>query len=220
MTDHPNKLLEKPKAVWFCNLIEQAAYITNDDTEVMFEPSMPGIYIQGSIKPIIDVTKPYFITSVDPNNLIRDYTTILTLKHDILDSEGDVVIKGVDLVRRKHLYTLQPKLPVAAINIAYNLIIDYLFKYCKYARGVKQTVIEQFIRAEYRDKYDRDFLEGMLEDVLDQLHEFIRCDDWNIYFNRLHGTTLIIEKHIDWRIYRYTEMMYEKEEEDKGPDWY
>lgn len=216
MIDHPNKLLEKPKAVWFCNLLEQAAYITNSDTEHLFEEPIPGVYIKGSIKPMVRATDVCYLQVPEPQQLITDYQTILAYEHDIVDKEGEVLIKGIDLKRRKHLFTTQPEMPIAAINVAYNLIMDYVFKYCKYARGIKRSNIEQFIKAEYHEGLDVAYLEDMLCDILDELHEFIKYNDWNIYFHRLRSTTLMLELHCDYRIYNWTEIMYEKQQNELG----
>lgn len=216
MIEHPNKLLEKPKGLWFCNLLEQASYLTTSDTEQLFEAPIPGIYVKGSIRPIVEATDVCYLQVPEPEQLIQDYQTILACEHDIVNKEGEVLIKGLDLRRRKHMFTSQPEMPIAAINIAYNVIMDYVFKYCKYARGIKRSSLEQYIRPEYRDNIDIHSLEDMLTDVLDELHEFIKYDDWNIYFHRLRGTTLVLEKHCDWRIYEYTRMMYENQQEEQN----
>lgn len=218
MADHPNKLLEKPKAIWFCNLLEQAAYLTNSDTEHWFEAPPLGVYLKGSILPLLTADTVCYLSVPDPAQLITDYQTVLAYEQDIVDASGDILIKGSDLRRRKHLFTTQPDMPISAINVAYNLIMDYVFKYCKYARGMKRNNIEQFIKPEYLDQFDNLMFEDMLSDTLDELHTFIRYDDWSIYFHRLRSTTLLLEKHCDWRIFEYTRMMYEKQQQEE-PDY-
>lgn len=217
--EHPNSLLQHPKAVWLCNLIEQAAYITNTDTEEMFEPCVPGIYVQGSIKPLIKADTICYVGTISEATRIMSLEDVLKASADILDDDGNTLIKRFDIVHRKHLYTTNPALPVSAMHIAYNIIMDYLFKQCKYARGVKRNQLDQFIKPEYDELFDRDHFEDLLTDTLDTLHDFIRCDPWSIYFHKLHGTTLIIEKHVDWRIHEYTRMMYEKNQKETGEVW-
>lgn len=218
---HPNKLLEKPQEILLFNLLEQASRILTDSVEEMLVEPPVGLYVKGQVKPILndrDVYYPRFRLE-DPDARIVDFSKVFDLNDDIVDVQGNVIVTNYNLCHRRHLFTLKPTLPVSAIQICYNVIIDYLFRYCKHAKGIKLSRIDNLIKPEYHDTFDESLIEEYLSNALDELHDFIFDSSWNIYMHKLNGTTLIIEKMIDFRIYSWTEMQYQKQQEQEG-DFY
>lgn len=218
---HPNKLLEKPQEILLFNLLEQASRILTDSVEEMLVEPPVGLYVKGQVKPILNDKNVYYprFRLEDPDARIVDFSKVFDLNDDIVDVQGNVIVTNYNLCHRRHLFTLKPTLPVSAIQICYNVIIDYLFRYCKYAKGIKLSRIDNFVKPEYHDTFDESLIEEYLSDALDELHDFILDSSWNIYMHKLNGTTLIIEKMIDFRIYSWTEMQYQKQQEQEG-DFY
>lgn len=220
---HPNTLLEKAEGLLVVNLLEQASYISTDEVLAALVAPEPGLYIKGSVNPLLNSRESYYPKSLSgglyPEAKIVDFKEALKLQEDIVTISGEVVVSAFNLINRPHLFTTEPTLPVSAINVCYNVLIDYLFKRCKYARGRKLNHFSNYIKPEYQDLIDEEYLEDSLSDALDELHEFTVHSPWNIYMHKLTGTTLIIEKLVDWRIYDWTEIMYNKQQEESS-DFY
>lgn len=218
---HPNKLLEKTESMLLFNLLEQASYICNDEVTQALIPSPVGLYVKGHVKPLLNDRDDYYPKSQygNPSARIIDFKTVMGLQEDIVDNQQNVVLTGYNIINRPHLFTTEPTLPIAAINICSNILVDYLFKYCKYARGFKADHISNYIKPEFHDLMDSEYFEDSLSDALDELHEFTRNHTWNIHLHKLNGTTLIIERLVDWRIYQWTEIMYNKQQVELGEPW-
>lgn len=217
----PNKLLENPEGLQLFNLLEQASYIQTDEViNALVEPPR-GLYVKGHVKPLLNDIDFYYPRSrfKGPDARIVDFNAVFDLQEDILDESGKIVVTGFNLTNRKHLFTTEPTLPITAINVCHNVLMDYLFKYCKYARGFRGSHVSNFIKPEYRDMMDSEYFEDSLSDALDELHEFTRHHTWNIHFTKLNGTTLVIERMVDWRIFEWTRMMYERQQEETNEPW-
>lgn len=214
---HPNRLLEHTTGLLLFDLLEQASYICNDATMEALLPPPKGLYLKGSVKPLLSNTKSYYAIS-DPTTPI-DLDNVLLLREDIIDHTGDVVLSGRNLTYRPHVFTTTPTLPITAIQICHNILVDYLFRYCKHARGIRSFHIRDYIHESMHVAFDDVYFEEFLTEALDELHDFIRHQDECIYMTRLKGSTLIIERYIDWRIFEYTEMMYNKQQEEAS-DFY
>ena len=219
--EHPNKLLETPNAILIIDLLEQASYIIDEHTEQFFVESPKGLYIKGHVNPImLDGKKYYPKSKYSDDHYLISYINALEQEEDIVDDKDKVILNLFNIKNRPYLFTQQPQLPVSAINACYSILIDYLFRYCKHARGLKVKYIGDYIKEEYNHYLYENYFESKISDALDELHEFIRKNDWNIYFHKLKGTTLIIEQHVDYRIYSWTEMMYKEQEEEEELDIY
>lgn len=219
--NHPNKLLEQHEGLILFNLLEQASYILTDEVQHILVPPPRGLYVKGHITPILNDSGVYYPRSKigNPDARILDFDEMFKLREDIVDENNTVIINSQNLIGRPHLFTTKPELPISAALVCYNVLVEYLFKYCKHARGVKSSHISNFIKPEYQEEFNEDYFENPLENALDELYEFIRRYDWNIYFHRLNGTTLVIERYCDFRVYEYTRMMYEKQQEQQGEDF-
>jgi hypothetical protein len=214
----PNKLLETSKEVIIIDLLDKAMNLKDEQLKALIDPPR-GIYIKGSLKPYIVEGKRYFPKSIfelSDDNVIRsnyrfNIEEVLTFKEDIYDEEGNVVISEQLLKTKSKYMSLSPDIPVIAIEVAVVLVVNYLNNICPYTRGVRTNCLENLIRPEYSNYITTEEYESAYEKLLNTVFEFVGIDTWFIYFHRLKGTSLIIEKVIDYRIYRYHEIMYEEQ---------
>lgn len=84
---------------------------------------------------------------------------------------------------------------------------QYLSQEKDFDKDVMFTLNPQFFHL----AHDNEFI-GAIENLYDEVMDFIGNDDWNLYSYQLKGTSLIINKGVDWRVYEYYRMKFEKEE--------
>lgn len=195
---HPNDLFEHITGVLAVDLLEHAVSITDEVLLSSVIDNETGVYIKGSMTPLI----PSNLLIMDTNSaVIKSYDELLKAKTDVYTTTGDLVITQRDLRLKAKYLSNGPDIPVSVINMAMAVVEEYLSVNCKYSRSVHRARSNSYLKEDVVSLE----MDGKIEDafckLLDEVHNFIRNDTWHIYFYRLKGTTLIIEKTIDWRIY-------------------
>jgi hypothetical protein len=206
-TINPNKLLDKIESVLVIDLLEAVSVIDDALLETLV-PAPPGIYVKNSLKPIIDYSKIHYTRQDYLQKPMSECSLdgILKLKSDILNHEGETVLNYKEVVLRKSMLFDKPTLPVMGVKLAVTLILDYLTTIAPYTRCLKYDRQEQLIREEHHGLIELDTFEEKLEKTLDTIFDFVNEDVWYIYFTRVKGTTFVLEKVIDYRIFRYHEL--------------
>jgi hypothetical protein len=210
-----SEVLEHNKEVLIIDLLDHVTCVEDHYLKALVEPTK-GIYITGSIEPFIKETGPYFMRELFPSPKGEvSYLDILSTKSDILDSSGTQVISGKDLVLKRKFLSLKPSIPVVAMKAALAVVDDYVTSVCRKANRNRTYNLYNLVKPEFHSTIvAKDEFMHVFERLLDQVMKFIGDDTWNIYFIKVKGTSLIIEKSVDWRIYRYYEMTF-KEQENK-----
>lgn len=213
-----NDLLDKTTQVIVIDLFDHAVSM-EDKVQTMFIDPKPGLYLPGSVDPILESTKKYTYSNKFPNNIGKvDLNKLCTNAGDILDQTGKIVITEQNIARRLKYFTTAPTVPAVAIKAASILTINYLTSLCQYTRSknihqsLEELVKPQFKTEFFKTEYE---IQQSLFRLLDSVIEFVVEDTWHMYLTEVKGSTLIIEKGIDWRIYEWYRMKFEKENEDE-----
>ncbi len=210
-------VLNETVEVLVIDLLEYALTLDSKYLDMLEEPEK-GVYISGSIKPIIKFHKHiYFPISLYNENTARltNYDSIMICNEDIVNESADVVLTLKDKHNKKKYLLPEPNIPITAISLALTMSDNYLSTLCEFSRKQYVTLnYDKLIKQEHLLYLDQDKLEMIFRKLLNKISLFIRNDLWNIYFIKQKGTSLIIEKSIDWRIYKYYEMMLEDNSED------
>lgn len=203
----PMVLLNKVSSTLVIDVLDHVYKL--DDELLLHAPIAPprGIYMKRTTKPLLIEGHLYYLEKNFSSGVhIQDLAQVLLVDSAILDHHGETIISRLELRKFRHLLSIGSDLPVGAINVATHLVMDRLIKSAPYARCIRTNKLHNLINDEYLYVIDEDLYEDVLYDMLDEVLAFINGDNWHIYFTRIMGTTIIIEKVIDWRIYRYHEL--------------
>lgn len=178
-----------------------------------FEEPPAGIYLIGSLDPIICDRKPGFYS--ETGQLVVDYKHALEGNDHITSQDGTVVLSKKILRSRARFFKTEPTIPATAVKAAVSVIKRYLSILCRHGCNMLASYrLENLVKLDYRELIEKDEYMIAFEKLIDQVAEFVGDDVWCIYYSRLRGCQLVIEKGIDFRIYEYYRMKFEKEEAD------
>jgi hypothetical protein len=198
-------------------VIDLMDHITNLDEshfQAFIEP-LAGVYVVGNIEPLLEEGKTYFPKAQYPNprSRLKTVADILSHKDDIVDANGDTVVTFRDLVLKNKFFKPEPSVPSIALKAAIGIVEQYITSVSRHSkRNHPRYRIDYLVKMQHQDLVVTDEFMHAFEKLLDQVMDFIGDDHWNFYFTRIKGTSLIIEKAIDYRIYCYYENLFKSQE--------
>ncbi len=189
-----------------------------------------GLYLLGSIDPILrdsekyyyqsqmvaDPTKGNGVISFEASLPIKDLGKIAKFADDVFDSRGKLVLTAKDIKAKGKFFRTEPTVPSTAIKMAITIVQRYLYILCRHTDHSHTSYrMEALVKEEYGYLIDTDKYMVGFERLLDQVMNFVGKDTWNIYYCSIKGTSLIINKSLDWRIVRYYEMTLSNQENEE-----
>jgi hypothetical protein len=219
MSDVKNlqQLLHENKETYVIDVLDHVLSVDEDPYMIALKEPVKGIYLPGSIDPIVRADSLYYPKSklYEKNTNIKSIDEIFDLKEDLVDREGKVVLSYRDLKLKAKYLKREPTVPAVGVKMAIGVVLHYLNNlYCHTHVNTIPYRLENFIKKEYMELYYSDAYSSVFENLLEQVMNFIGKDYYFIYFYRVKGTCLFIEKCIDYRIYKYYEMTLRTEDED------
>ncbi len=218
------EVINHVEAVTILDLMDSITTLDEKFMVALIEPPA-GLYVHGSIEPFIDFSKKYYLRSDfgNENKFIQtavqgidnDYrATLASHKQDILTERGDVAVSYRDLVTKAKFISAEPSVPVTALKAAIAVVEQSLTSFCWHSkRSHPQYRLEYLVKPQYRDFIVNDEIVDAFTPIQKKLMDFIGDDQMHIYFTKVKGTNMVIEKAIDWRIYKYYEMTFKSQEE-------
>jgi hypothetical protein len=179
-----------------------------------------GIYLITDIQPIMEIGKTYYPKSRYPQpealfHATTDIDTLLSLRDDIVDHNGDMVIRHRDLVSRRRYFKTEPTLPVIALKAAIGIVEQYLVSVSRHSRRTHPRYrIDNLVLPGNEHLIECDEFMHAFDRLLDIVTRFVDGDHWNLYHTRIKGSNLIVEKGIDYRILCYYENVFKETEEE------
>lgn len=216
MSDFKN-MTEVYNHVEQATVIDLMEHVTAMDTayqEALIEPPA-GIYITGAIEPILLGDRKYFARSGYQNSKGAgiDLRNLFDIKDDILNENGDLVLSFKDIVHKKRFINFAPTIPVTALKVAVGIVEQYLISSCHHSKRSHPTYrLEYLVKPEFQHLVINDDYIEQFARLRDRVMEFIRDDRWQVYYTRLRGTSLIIEKGLDYRVCCYYEHLFKSQE--------
>lgn len=217
MSDFKNitEVLNYAQSTLVVSLLEHVIELDEKYQEALIPPP-EGIYLLGAIQPVLEIGKTYYPKSkyLQPEHLFHattDIDALLTLKDDIVNQNGDLVIRFRDLVTSRRYFKPSPTLPVIALKAAIGVVEQYLVSVSRHSRRTHPAYrIENLVLPGNDNLVDSDDYMHGFERLLDIVTSFVNGDHWNLYHTKIKGTNLIIEKGIDYRILRYYEELFKE----------
>lgn len=212
-----NKLLMQNKEVFAIDVLPHVQRLSEEYTEALLPPP-PGIYVTGSIEPLFSDAEKYYERSqlgMEGYHL-KSIEEILHAKEDIVNSHGEMVLALRDIRTKGRYLKDHPTIPAVGVKAAVSVVLGYLNSLNKNTNiNLSNFKLEYLVKPEYIRLVTREDFSVAFESLLDAVMEFINGDTWHIYFYSLKGTTLVIEKTIDWRIYQYYLMTQQRDSEEE-----
>jgi hypothetical protein len=209
--------LLKPTEILVLDLMEYVTFIDKDPYfDALIEPAS-GVYLAGGFDPIMSMDNPCYPIS----KMGMEYFAITTIegmlrcKEVIVNNKG-VVIGDVNKVRRivKHM-TNEPQLPVVMLKVMMGILTNYLSNLCTRTRhNINVSKYYRYIKPEYEYLITEERYETVLDNLIMDIIKFVGKDTYHIYFTRLKGTSVIVEKTIDYRIFEW----YQYKAKENGHD--
>lgn len=213
-----NEVLESIESVFVIDLLHHALSLEEQPyLGALVEPE-EGLYLPGSIDPILRKrVKYYFRSDYAKGITIKTFDNIFDRKEDILDDNGVIVISQNHLRLKKKYITEQPTIPSVAIKVAISVALKFLNGLSRYTNiNISPYHLHRFIKPEFSELIEREEYDHAYEELLDELSDFVGKDTWNMYFFKIRGTNLIIEKSVDYRIYKFYEQLFVDQSDDES----
>lgn len=183
----------------------------NPEYSELFKPAPKGIYVKGEVTPFLELDKPHYLV---PANMVFSPEMIPSLeqltqlsdlkdrKVAVVDKEGVVRLTSIDIARRYHIFTDDPGTCYQGVRAAAYFAISFLSRWCKHTNLSLPYRIQDIFKEEALP-----MLEDETLDVFKQLKyaisSFVGDDDLFLYFYRVKGSVLYIQKNMDYRVYEY-----------------
>lgn len=195
-----DKLLETNLSTFILDVLEKALCLPDDILEKFIQPKR-GIYLYNSTKPLLNLEdNKYYLEN---GELVETLSDLKNSTGYILDNKGNVIISETRLKRITKILLDKPNTPVTAIEFIIRTIENFI---------LRSTVSEDKILV-YENKNllknpdDYEFVNNnvniVLNEVFEDLNNFINTDVYNIYEFDKKGNLLIIYKKQDFRIVEY-----------------
>lgn len=196
------------------DLIPHAVSLKPELSKALIDPPV-GLYMPGSIRPLFRNHINYVLRSItDPKTLEStcSYISLKDIEKDIKETKllqrGDIThdqeqfrINRMSYERIKRSLLPNPNLPVIACEAAIATVISYLNTLCPYTRvPIGRYHLSHLVKPDFTYLIEKEEYEAEFHDLYDEVLKFINDDHWCVYHYRIKGTTLIIEKGLDFRI--------------------
>lgn len=201
---------QKPQAVHLFDLRVLAQQI-EIRLEKLLAPPPQGIYIAGTVEPVLIPGETYFTKqdgSLQPLTDLKDATGA------IYDKAGKKLIPASFVKNKDNLISTEPIEPYRGIMIAeffINRYIDGFISWRRHRSGHFDRVLKYFKdeATEGDDWYD--LLERIEGGVCQELYEWLEGKSWNIFTTARVGMTMRVERYEDYRILDWMERYESKE---------
>lgn len=195
----------KPQNVFYQHILEYARMIESHYDHLL-KPYQEGIYIAGSFEPVIVASKQYFTHVIEKGVTVKvPIKDISKVNENIYNTDGKIVVPAYVMQNKENLCSNSPFLPTRGALIVLNLIKYEIASISRWEnnQGYRMALNNSFTR-DAGEVLDELMVDRLCESLTDQVKDFIGKDTWNIYFTKLIGVDVCVEKCTDYRIHEWT----------------
>jgi len=222
------KEMNKVDSILMIDILPYVSLLEEPFLTECFEPPRKGVYIKGDINPILYENVTYFTLSEDrtpeiiqlnysiaKKSIVKNIYEQIKLNENIYNLSASVVISANDLLASRKFLFKEPTIPAQAVKAGISVILSYLNRLCSYT---SVNDISYNLDTIVKDKYKKDIIhnnkfETVFETLLDKVADWVGKDSWCIFTYKIKGTSIIIEKGLDYRIYDWYRINFYKDEE-------
>lgn len=208
------KLISKTSEVIIIDLLEHVIRMPEDPClNALVEPEQ-GLYLVGQLDPFISIkNKLFFKSNLEKQILIPN--EILNAKEPIVNEFNEVKITPSDIFTKRNYISTSPSIPSVGIKLTCSIATRHLNELCVYTKSnIGSARLDELVKPEYQYLIHTYKYEKELSRLLDKINEFVSSDIWHIYFYKIVGTNLVIEKTVDFRIYDWYRLKNEYENQN------
>jgi len=213
----------------------------------LLEPPPPGIYSHLAVDPVMVSGEKYYtrhkrdelkedflgdhrakmmtLETADWNGpILVQITDINTVNRAVYTRDGKCIIPASTMKHRARNLSNYPILPYRGIKIAHLLYrwrLDECLRYPRLRVDAISRIQEHFLPGAYENEDLEVLLHPFYMEVGEHTVDLTCHHEWKLFHTELHGTTLTIERGIDWRILAWVRQQEEAEErrqETEGVD--
>lgn len=198
-----DELLKNPVATVIISIMNEATQIQYAYGDQLADPPS-GLYAAGQMNPSLVNDRDYYeeitINGVTRLQKIED---IHNTKNAIYDQKHQLILNKFQSANKDKWLKPYPTVPSTALKIVYHILQLHLDSICPYKSFNHNTTdkILRLLKPGSEDLLHSGELENLLQNLLSRISDFIRYDNWNIYFQKFIGCDILIEKMCDYRIY-------------------
>jgi hypothetical protein len=204
--------------------IDLTPHVLRLPAELLFalrEP-IPGVYLPSCYDPLFRTDSRYFISSpvksrsvrIEVEDVIADLKRKATLPPGHFYSfEHKFILDRMKYQRLRPAFTLAPTLNVAAYEAAIAVVLDYLNHLNPNTHvSLQHYQLENLVREECYDLITRERFHIAFSNLETQVRGFVGKQTWCFYYYKVLGSTLLIERGIDYRIMQFELKALERRE--------
>lgn len=206
-----------------CNLPEEVL--------IALEPPQVGYYLPGSIVPYLAKGTGYSyrevrtVASPKGEGVITEWVnhpvelfegvdiTRLNLPGDLVTARDGAIIAKKSWPHIRKLLRTQPDVPAQACLSAVGTVLQYLDSLCSHTRIQQNNCnLYSLVKRQHYNAIEDGIFDQIFDKLLLQVEAFVGKDTWNFYSYRISGTSLILVKGIDVRIYEWYCAKFDEQE--------
>lgn len=185
-------------------------------------PAPKGIYSNSQVEPVMVDGGNYYTLVRKDSHFVRtpvsDLNKIKT-NQSVYTNKGDkdiVVVTALQLQNKQKCLSTLPIRPYRGMKVLEALINNQIDSYIAYKKGTKDlfdTLSRQFT-PDCAGESAEECYESILDEYKDMRTDiscFMGKHNWNIYFLKVKGTVITLQRSIDWRAYDWMCRMESKE---------
>lgn len=213
--ENMSDVFKEVDAVFTIDLFKYIHHVSDNVIESV-RPNPEGYYLNGSIEPVFRFDKKYFVK--ENNKYIPiDVTAKDFFKNNksIYDWNNRLVFTAKQFTSIKRYLVRNVNYPVNLVNIAVYVVIEYLNSLNRNTSvSYKDYDIYKYVKNEFAGCIADEVYQAEFSNLLDDVQNFVGKHTWCFYFVKVNGFTLVIERGIDYRIYKYYELIAFKNQDD------
>lgn len=203
------------------NVEDCASYIESYCGDRLLPPPK-GIYSNSQIEPVMVDGGNYYTIEFKGKDTVRTPVSDLgTVKKGLsvyteVNGIDRVVVTNLQLQNKEKYLNNFPIRPYRGVKIVEQLITNQINNFIKYRKGSKDLYGE--ISVHLSSPIEDEALESIMGAIKEQyadtrtvIQDFMGKHDWHLYFIKIKGGTVTIQKSIDYRAYDWMCRMESKE---------
>ncbi len=204
------------------DLLPHVSTLSQDLMSALVDTST-GLYLPGSIEPMFENQTSYLLI----NSLGRPTGQVVTTDQIRQDIEGKInlppgnfindekkqFVKRMLYEKFKHKLSYKTNVPIKGCEAAIATVVSTLNSLCKFTNVAhRRYQLETLIKPSRHKLIELEEYENAFHDLYVEVMKFVGLDTWSYYYYHIKGTSLVIEKGLDFRIVEWHKQQIEDHE--------
>ena len=170
-------------------------------------PPPKGIYRVGLVNPVMidGVSYYYHVPGETAPKLVEDINKVEDSA--VYDASGKCVIPLTYMRQKARFLANVPMLPYRGLHVMRAVVDNQINSFAAYHRhGIKSFADQlgaHFLPSVEINEELINMVENCCRQVRTEITLFLGSNEWSMFFTKLQGTTLLVEKSMDWRAWEW-----------------